>query len=82
MIQSLSKNVLPLIARIGAEPDDSEESRLPKTLLVGGSLVMGGAGALWGVTYMVFGEWLAGVWHATGLKYKTQFPIRFQSQQP
>lgn len=48
------------MARIGADPADSDDVRLQKALMVGGALMFIGAGALWGLMYMAFGEWLAG----------------------
>lgn len=48
------------IARIGADPADSDDVRLQKALMVGGALMFIGAGALWGLMYLAFGEWLAG----------------------
>jgi Adenylate cyclase, family 3 (some proteins contain HAMP domain) len=49
-----------LIARIGSDPDDSDEIRLQKTLLVFGSIMFIAAGALWGLIYFSFGEYIAG----------------------
>ncbi len=60
MIQSLSSNVLPLIARLGADPDDGDDERLRKTLLVSGAFMFVCAGILWGLMYIAFGERLAG----------------------
>jgi adenylate cyclase len=54
------KTLIPAMARIGANPADSEDVRLRKSLLVTGSLMFMAAGALWGVMYVAFGEWLAG----------------------
>lgn len=52
--------VLSIAGRIGADAGDSEEIRLQKTLLLLGSLMFIFAGALWGLIYWAFGEWLAG----------------------
>jgi guanylate cyclase len=60
LTQELIQQVLPFLARIGADPEDSDEVRLRKTLLVLGSLMFIAAGALWGVLYFSFGEYLAG----------------------
>ena len=60
MIQKLIQQVLPWIARIGASPDDSDETRLQKTLLVLGSFMFIMAGTLWGILYFWFGEFVAG----------------------
>ena len=55
----LFRQSLAAIARIGADPHDREELRLQKALLLGGSFMFILAGALWGLIYMAFGEWLA-----------------------
>jgi adenylate cyclase len=60
LIQRLLEQILPLIARIGSDPDDSDEIRLQKTLLVFGSIMFIAAGALWGLIYFSFGEYIAG----------------------
>jgi adenylate cyclase len=60
LIQRLLEQILPLIARIGSDPDDSDEIRLQKTLLVFGSIMFIVAGALWGLIYFSFGEYIAG----------------------
>jgi signal transduction histidine kinase len=52
--------LLALISRVGASPDDEEEVRLQRTILVGTSLMVSVAAALWGLTYLIFGEPLAG----------------------
>jgi adenylate cyclase len=54
------KSFLSIAARIGQDPKDSDEIRLQKTLLVLGSFMFICAGALWGLMYFAFGEWLAG----------------------
>lgn len=48
------------MARIGADPNDSDEARLQKTLLALGSFMFIAAGALWGLIYFSFGENIAG----------------------
>lgn len=48
------------ISRIGATSNETEDMRLQRNLLVLGTLMFILAGALWGVTYMLFGELLAG----------------------
>lgn len=56
-------NLQPLLAsldRIGANPLDSSDVRLQKTLLVRASLFFIAAGAAWGVLYIIFAEPLAG----------------------
>jgi len=54
------QKLLVWIARIGADPADSDEVRLQKTLLVGGSFMFIPAGVLWGIAYFALGEPLAG----------------------
>ena len=55
------QRVIGLIARIGADPRDSEDTRLQKTLLVFSSLMMASlAAVVWGPIYVLFGEYLAG----------------------
>ena len=48
------------LGRLGADPGESEEDRLHKTLLIGASLMFVLAGLLWGSVYTAFGEPLAG----------------------
>lgn len=58
---SFRRRLLSLIARIGAGPADSDDVRVQKALLTGGSLMFILAGALWGVAYILLGEPLAGL---------------------
>jgi adenylate cyclase len=60
LIQKLLQQILPLIAQIGRDPDDSGEVRLQKTLLILGSIMFIAAGVLWGFIYFSFGEYIAG----------------------
>jgi adenylate cyclase len=60
LIQELIKKILPLVARIGADPRDSDEVQLQKTLLTLGSFMFIMAGALWSIIYFSFGEIIAG----------------------
>ncbi|HLO18377.1 MAG TPA: adenylate/guanylate cyclase domain-containing protein [Anaerolineales bacterium] len=60
MIRNLFQQVHPLVARIGSDQSDSDEVRLRKTLLAFGSLMFIAAGALWGILYFSFGEYIAG----------------------
>ena len=60
MILNLIQKVLPVLAHIGADPDDSDEVRLQKTLLTFGSSMFILAGTLWGILYFSFGEFIAG----------------------
>lgn len=59
-LPELIRRLLEVIARIGSDPDDSDDVRLHKALLVGGSLMFILAGVLWGLIYLAFGEALAG----------------------
>ena len=60
MIGKLIQQVLPLIARVGVDPNDSDEVRVQKSSLVFGSVMFIFAGALWGILYFLFGQPLAG----------------------
>ena len=51
---------LELIERIGASPEDTDDIRLQKTLLVRIALLVGAAAVIWGGIYSAFGEPLAG----------------------
>lgn len=51
---------LRFIDRIGATPTESEDMRLQRNLLLLGTFMFLCAGALWGLIYMFFGEFLAG----------------------
>jgi adenylate cyclase len=61
LARKLIQQILPLTARIGADPHDSDEVRLQKTLLTLGSFMFIAAGALWSVLYFSFGEYIAAV---------------------
>lgn len=61
MIEKLIQIILPWVSRIGADPQDSDDLRLQKTLLTLGSLMFILAGSLWSILYFSFGEFLAGV---------------------
>ena len=56
-----ARKVVTLIARVGAQSGDTDDLRLQKALLVGGSFMFIAAGALWGLIYIAFGELLAGL---------------------
>jgi guanylate cyclase len=51
---------LPAIARIGSDPNDDDEIRLQKSLLVVCAIPFIIAGAAWGIMYILFKEPLAG----------------------
>jgi adenylate cyclase len=60
MKDSLPQRIGRLIARIGADPDDSSDLRLQKTLLLLSSFMMASLAVCWGLIYVAFGEYLAG----------------------
>jgi hypothetical protein len=47
---------LGALRAIGASPDDSNEARLQKTLLVASTIMMASLAVLWGGLYLAFGE--------------------------
>jgi adenylate cyclase len=59
MIKPLTR-LLALTARLGANPDDPDDVRLRKSVMVLGSFMFMGAGVLWGTLYVFLGERLAG----------------------
>ena len=60
MIQNVFQAALDAGARIGAEPQDSDDVRLQKSLLVIGTMMFIIAGLLWGLMYFALGEPIAG----------------------
>ena len=60
MNRKLIQQILSRAARIGTDPRDSDEMQLRKTLLSLGSFMFIVAGALWGILYFSFGEFIAG----------------------
>lgn len=60
MIRKLIQHTLPWVARIGVDPNDSDEARLQKSLLVISSSMIIAAGILWGILYFAFDHFLAG----------------------
>lgn len=52
----LWRPLLALISRVGADPDDDEEMRLKKAVLVGTTTMVSVAALLWGLTYLYFNE--------------------------
>jgi guanylate cyclase len=60
MNANLLKRSLGFISSIGATPEETEDARLQRILLLIGTLMFIFAGAVWGLTYMFFGEFLAG----------------------
>ena len=59
VLNRFSRNLLGMIGRVGSDPRDTEDVRLQKALLLGGSIMFIVTGALWGVMYMALGETLA-----------------------
>src|ERR687888_6291 len=53
------KQLLQVLARIGADPDDNADVRLLKASLVASTLLIILAGIIWGLFYIVFAERLA-----------------------
>jgi adenylate cyclase len=60
MIQRLIQRVLPSIARIGSDPNDDDDIRLQKSLLVVCAFPFMVAGVAWGLIYVLSNEPLAG----------------------
>ena len=60
MMRKMFQRMLPSIARIGADPNDDDNIRLQKTLLVVCAFPFMVAGVAWGLLYVFFGEPLAG----------------------
>ncbi len=61
MTANTRRSALAAISQIGRKTDDPPDIRLKKSLLVVGSMMFIAAGALWGVTYILFQEPLAGM---------------------
>ena len=47
------------LAFSGSRPDDTEDERLQKALLMGGSLIIAPIALTWASLYAIFGEWTA-----------------------
>jgi adenylate cyclase len=60
MTQRLTRRVFPAIARIGSDPNDDDDIRLQKSLLVVSAFPFMFAGLTWGIMYFLFHELLAG----------------------
>ena len=50
------QNILPALKRIGISPEDNDETRLQKSLLVITSILIGIAGIIWGLIYVLLNE--------------------------
>jgi adenylate cyclase len=60
LIRNFIQRTLPFVARIGADPNDDDDIRLQKSLLVICAFPFMFAGAAWGLLYILFNEPLAG----------------------
>jgi guanylate cyclase len=60
-MSKLLKQNIAKMARIGADPNDDDDVKLQKSLLVLCSFPFAFAGILWGLMYILFGEKLAGM---------------------
>jgi guanylate cyclase len=56
-----ARSLFASLAAVGADPQDSDDERLRKSLFMLGALMFVLAGVLWGVLYTLLGEVLAGV---------------------
>lgn len=59
MLPSFLRKFISSISRIGSDPNDDDEVRLQKTLLVFSSLMMATLAIIWGSIYLLFGEYIA-----------------------
>lgn len=55
------RQLLEPLLSAASRPGDSEEERLRKELLLGGSVAILPVATIWGATYAFFGEWVAAV---------------------
>jgi guanylate cyclase len=60
-MKQLAKTIFVWVVRIGIDPDDDDDIRLRKSLLVLCALPFAFAGAAWGLMYFLFAEPLAGM---------------------
>jgi adenylate cyclase len=60
MIRDLVHTTLSALASIGARPNDSDDVRLRKSMMVMSSIMFIAAGLLWGLMYFALGETTAG----------------------
>ena len=60
MVQDFIRQTLALVARIGSDPNDDDDIRLQKSMLVVCAIPFIFAGAAWGIMYIFFNEPLAG----------------------
>ena len=59
-VRPAATEILAWVARIGADPNDDDDIRLRKSLLVVCAIPFIFAGLAWGLMYIAFGEFLAG----------------------
>jgi adenylate cyclase len=60
LTRNLIQRTLPFVARIGSDPNDDDDIRLQKSLLVISAFPFMVAGVAWGALYILFNEPLAG----------------------
>jgi adenylate cyclase len=60
LIRKFSQRMLPFVVRIGSDPNDDDDIRLQKSLLVVCAIPFMFAGFLWGLMYIFFDEPLPG----------------------
>jgi hypothetical protein len=60
MVNTGVHRILAFSFNVGADPDDSEDLRLNKAMLVSASFMFIAAGLLWGLAYFLLSEPLAG----------------------
>lgn len=60
VISAFDRAVIGLTGGIGADPSDSDELRLQKSLLVASTMMMASLAVIWGLVYIAFDEMLAG----------------------
>lgn len=56
----ISQRFKTLTSGVGADPRDSPDLQLQKSILVAGTAMFLAAGAIWGIMYFALGEWIAG----------------------
>ncbi|HJW90904.1 MAG TPA: adenylate/guanylate cyclase domain-containing protein [Anaerolineales bacterium] len=61
MVKEHLLSLFTQFSRIGADPQDSDELRLQKAVLVSGSFLFELAGLLWGIIYILLGQVLSGL---------------------
>ena len=59
MVENILLNLWSIIGQIGIKPEDPDDVRLQKTILVTVSMAVIAAGVVWGAIYYYYGEFLA-----------------------